>query len=99
MISRAQAISIMEGRDSRNVPLPFSIQFVSITTGELKDWTNLILAKNHNKLPKHIKGSGRPLSQRKDPPELLKIYHLDTGEIKSVHFQLITYINQLQIAP
>jgi hypothetical protein len=99
MITRAQALSIMEAREQQGNPLPFSLQFCSVQTGELKQWLNIILAKNKKQLPKYVKGGNTAMNRRRDMPELIKVYFMETGEIKSVHMQLITHINNLQIAP
>lgn len=87
-INSEQTISVMEARDPGNKPIPFTVTFVS-KSGAVKEWQNVILAKNKKRSPVRARKNSK----------ILKFYLEDTGEIRSLHFWQIIKINHLNREP
>lgn len=87
-INSEQTIAVFEQRDPRGDAVPFTISFVK-QNGEIREWQNVILAKNKRKMPvRSRKGS-----------KILKFFLIDTAQVRSLHFWQIIKVNHLTRQP
>ncbi len=104
MILLKDALQMMEERDHRNWPIPFSITFVTYdkerqTGGEIITLNNVVLAKN--RLVADKKATGRTTSKNAPANQwqnaTRNFYLLDSQQIRKANIRLLTHFNNQPI--
>jgi hypothetical protein len=104
MIKLRDALKLMECKDKKKTPVPFSIEFVTAnrkkgTGGIITKKTGCILAKFNKKLPQYVRnadGGGKSHQPKHHSNQTRNIQLPEEGIVK-VRIRLITQFNEMEI--
>lgn len=88
----------MDRLDHDANPIPFTLEFISIHTGEIVVLENWVLLRNVKTIPRSIKQHIIPqvrtgITNKKLRSVIRRFYNPHNGEIKSGHMRLFTKFN------